>query len=155
MSPPVLLFLSSQIFLSILWWLYIEHQLRLVQLSLWCSTVFQFSSKVLVLILLFAFFKLYSVVSWNSKVHNSASYLVFVDYYKVRSSGRDWVIRLYLKIQEELLRLIFQDRFWVVYQPFVRMVNLNFLHNSQWLPTQLCLVLYYFYANLLHSLIMW
>ena len=34
--------------------------------------------------------------------------------------------------------------------------NQNFLHNSLWiiLPTQSSLVLYYFYANLLHSLIM-
>ena len=35
--------------------------------------------------------------------------------------------------------------------------NLNFLHIPQWitLPTQSCLVLYSFSANLLHSLIMW
>ena len=35
--------------------------------------------------------------------------------------------------------------------------NLNFLHISQWitLPTQSCLVLYSFCANLLHSHIMW
>ena len=35
--------------------------------------------------------------------------------------------------------------------------NLDFLHISQWitLPTQSCLFLYSFYANLLHSLIMW
>ena len=35
--------------------------------------------------------------------------------------------------------------------------NWNFLHISQWitLPTQSCLTLYSFYANLLHSLIMW
>ena len=35
--------------------------------------------------------------------------------------------------------------------------NLNFLHISQWipLPTQSCLVLYSFCANLLHSLILW
>ena len=35
--------------------------------------------------------------------------------------------------------------------------NFNFLHNSQWiaLPTQSCLVLYIFCANLLYSLIMW
>ena len=34
---------------------------------------------------------------------------------------------------------------------------LNFLHISKWitLPTQSCLVLYSFCANLLHSLIMW
>ena len=35
--------------------------------------------------------------------------------------------------------------------------NLNFLHISQWITllTQLCLILYSFCANLLHSLIMW
>ena len=35
--------------------------------------------------------------------------------------------------------------------------NLNFLHISQWitLPSQSCLVLYSFCANLLHSLIIW
>ena len=35
--------------------------------------------------------------------------------------------------------------------------NFNFLENSQWIPfsTKLCLVLYSFSANLLHSLIMW
>ena len=35
--------------------------------------------------------------------------------------------------------------------------NWNFLHISQWitLPTQSCLAWYSFYANLLHSLIMW
>ena len=35
--------------------------------------------------------------------------------------------------------------------------NRNFLHNSQWItfPTQSCLVLYSFYVNLHHSLIMW
>ena len=43
-----------------------------------------------------------------------------------------------------------------VYHLFV-WLNLNFLHISQWitLPTQSCLVLYSFYANLLHSLIVW
>ena len=36
-------------------------------------------------------------------------------------------------------------------------LNLNFLHISLWitLPTQSCLALYSFYANLLYSLIMW
>ena len=35
--------------------------------------------------------------------------------------------------------------------------NLNFLHISQWitLPTQSCLLLYSFWTDLLHSLIMW
>ena len=42
---------------------------------------FQFPSKVEVLILLFAFFQFYSVVSWDSKVDNFVSSLLFVDYY--------------------------------------------------------------------------
>ena len=40
---------------------------------------------------------------------------------------------------------------------FILWSNLNFLYISQWttLPTQSCLALYSFYANLLHSLIIW
>ena len=50
---------------------------------------FQFPCKVQVLILLFAFFQFYTVVRRDSKVHNPASSLFFIDYYKVWSSGRD------------------------------------------------------------------
>ena len=52
------------------------------------------------------------------------------------------------------MRLIFQDRFWFVHIPFIRMVQLQFLalfpvdHVAH--P-----VLYSFCANLLHTLIMW
>ena len=44
---------------------------------------------------------------------------------------------------------------WIYH--FLVWSNLNVLHISQWitLPTQSCLVLYSFCANLLHSLIMW
>ena len=40
---------------------------------------------------------------------------------------------------------------------FLAWSNLNFLHIFQWitLPTQSCLALYSFWANLLHSLTMW
>ena len=41
------------------------------------SFFFQFSSKVEVLIHLFTFFQFYSVVSWDSKVDNFASFLFF------------------------------------------------------------------------------
>ena len=45
---------------------------------------FQFPSKGHVLILLFAFFQLYSVIRSDSKVHNSVSSLsIVVEYYKV------------------------------------------------------------------------
>ena len=54
------------------------------------------------------------------------------------------------------LCVIFSDRCWVVHIPFVCMVKFKLLHISQWitLPTQSCLVLYSFCANLLHSLLM-
>ena len=46
-----------------------------------------------------------------------------VDYYRVWSSGRDLVIRFFVKILEEFLCLIFKDIFCVVLIPFVRMVK--------------------------------
>ena len=50
---------------------------------------FQIPSKVEVIMPLFAFFQFYSVVRWDSKIHDFASFLFFVDYYKVWSSGLD------------------------------------------------------------------
>ena len=63
------------------------------------------------------------------------------------------MIHLYLKIPEVIL----QDRFWVVYIPFVRMIKFKFLAQFRvdHLLTQSCLVLYSFCGNLLHLLIMW
>ena len=47
-------------------------------------------------------------------------------------------------------------RCWVVHMPFVFIVKFKLLsHPMDHLPTQSCLVLYSFCANLLHSLIMW
>ena len=70
-SPLILPFPSSPVLLSILWWLFQVHHFQV--------PVFFFNSlaKISVLILLFAFFQFYSVVSWNSKVHNSASSIFF------------------------------------------------------------------------------
>ena len=67
------------------------------------------------------------------------------------------MICLYLKIPEEFVRFIFRTPAGLcMYHLFV-WSHLNISHNSQWitLPTQSCLVLYTFCANLLHSLIMW
>ena len=47
----------------------------------------------------------------------------FIDYFLIWSSGWDYVIRLYLKVPEELGRRIFQEEFWVVHIPFVCMVT--------------------------------
>ena len=54
------------------------------------------------------------------------SFFFFVDYYKIWSSGRDSVIRLYLKIPEEFGRLIFQDRCWFLHIPLVLTVKFQF-----------------------------
>ena len=37
------------------------------------------------------------------------------------------MIRLYLKIPEEFVRLILQYRFWIVHLPFVRLAKFKFL----------------------------
>ena len=78
------------------------------------------------------------MVSRDSKARDSASFLFFVGYYKVWSSGGDLVIRLYLKISEEFMRPILQERFWVVHIPFVHMVKPQFLTQFpvDHLPTQ-------------------
>ena len=74
-SPVVLFFPSSPVPLPILWWLYRAHQPPLVSPSLTCSRICLLSSKVWVLISLFAFFYFYAVVIWNNKVHYSAGSL--------------------------------------------------------------------------------
>ena len=48
--------------------------------------------------LLFTIFQFYSVVSRDNKVDNFASFLLLVDYCYVWSSGRDSVIRVYVKV---------------------------------------------------------
>ena len=104
-----------------------------------------------------AFFQLYSVVSRVSKVHNSASSRFLVDYYEIWSSGRDYVIRLYLKIPEEVVSVILQSRFWVVYISFVRLVKLQLLAQFpvDKVAHPFMTSIISFSANLLHSLIMW
>ena len=86
---------------------------------------FQFSSKVEVLIFLITYLQIYSVVRRESKVDNFTNFLFFffVDYYKVSSSVRDQVIRLYVKVLSEFMCVIF----WVVHIPFVCMVKFKFL----------------------------
>ena len=98
---------------------------------------FQFSSKIEVLILLFLFFQFYSVVSQDSRIYNFANSLLFffffffVDYYKVWFSGRDLVIRQYIKAHRSLCESFSRtDGGLCIYHLFV-WLNLNFLHISQ------------------------
>ena len=116
---------------------------------------FQFSSKVEVLIFLFAFFLFYPVVSWDSKVHKSVSSFFFL----LTRSGCLAEIRWSICISksQRCLCIFFSgtDAGLCIYHLFL-WSNLNFLHNSRWitLPIQSCVVLYSSCANLLHSFIM-
>ena len=93
------------------------------------------------------------MVNRNSKVDSFANSLFFCGY--VWSSGRDLVIRVYVKVPEKFM-CVRTDARLCICRLFV-WSNLNFLHISQCitLPTHSCLALYSFCANLLHSLIMW
>ena len=63
------------------------------------------------------------------------------------------MIRLYLKIQENFVRLIFQNGFWVVHIPFFRMVKCKLLapFPVDHLPYPIMCGLILFCANLLQS----
>ena len=121
-------------------------------------SLFNSLTKVEILISFFTFFKFYSVVSRDSKVHNSASSLFFL----LIISRSDRLIEIWWSVCFlKCLRSLFvafsrTDTGVYIYHLFV-WSNFNFLHNSQWitLATQSCLVLYSFCASLLHSLIMW
>ena len=95
------------------------------------------------------------MVSWESKVDNFANSLFFFVY--------SWLLAeiwwsVCLSRSHRNLCFSFHRTgaelciyHWLVWS------NFNFLHIFQWitLPTQSCLTLYSFCANLLHSLIMW
>ena len=111
--------------------------------------LFQFSSKVEILILLFTFFQFYSVINRDSKIDNFASSLFLLI---IIRSGLLAGIRRSMCMSKSHRSLCVSFS-WTgaglcMYYLFV-WSNFNFL------PTKSCLVLYFFGANLLHSLIMW
>ena len=118
---------------------------------------FQFSSKVDVLILLFTFFQFYSVVSQDRKVDNFANslFLLIIIRSGLLAEIR-WSVCMSKSQRNLCVSFSWTGAELCIYHLLV-WLNINFLHISQWitLPTQSCLVLYSFYANLLHSLIMW
>ena len=120
---------------------------------------FLFPSKVMVLILLFPFFQFYSVVSRNNKIHNLANSLFSLT--TKRSgilAGIRWSVCM-SKSHWSMCECVSFSRTGIGLCTYHLIVwsNFNLLHISQWitLPTQSCLVLYSFCANLLHSLIIW
>ena len=140
---------------------------------------FQFPRKVEVLILLFTFFQFYSVVSRDSKVDNFSNSIFFLI---IIRSGLLAGIRWSVCMSESHRSLCGSFSKTAVHIPFVHTVKfkmqtdyfiparrphlvmikitrtcriVNFAVPAEHLPTQSCLVLYSFRANLLHSLIMW
>ena len=118
---------------------------------------FQFSSKVKVLISLFAFFQFNPVVKWNGKIYNPVSFLfslflVFFFFFflllTISWSGRLAEIRWSVGISKlkEVCASHFPGRILgCAYILFVRMVK--FLQNSQWIIF-LIQSSYYYYHHL-------
>ena len=107
----------------------------------------------------YTFFQFYSVVSRYSKVDNFAYSLFFSLIIIIRSgllAGIWWSVCM-LKSHRSLCVSFSRTGAGLCIYHLLAWSNSNFLHISQWitLPTQSCLVLYSFCANLLHSLIMW
>ena len=110
-----------------------------------------------VLISLFTFFQFYSVVSLDSKVDNFAHFLFLMI---IIRSGLLAEIRWSVcisKSHRSLCVSFSKTAAGLCIYHLLAWSNLNFLHISQWInwPTQSCLALYSFFANLLHSLVMW
>ena len=118
--------------------------------------LFQFSSKFEVLILLFTFLQIYSMVRRVSKVHNFASSLFFFFFFVGLLDGIRWSVCM-LKSHRSLCVSFSRTGAGLCVFHLLVWSNLNFFHISRWITllTQSCLALYSFCANLLHSLIMW
>ena len=101
------------------------------------------------------------MVSRDSKVDNFASFLFFFFFLLIIiKSGLLTEIRwsvCMLKSHRSLCVSFSRIAAGLFIYHLLVWSNLNFLHISPWitLPTQSCLAFYSFYANLLHSLIMW
>ena len=123
-----------------------------INVSLMFHSFFQFTSKFQLLIPLFNFFQFYSVVSRDSKVHNSGSSLFFLLLIIIRS-GR--LAEIWRSICMRKSRRVSAFGLWLNH--VLWWAHFSFLHNSQRITfsTQSGLVLSSFCSNLLHSLIMW
>ena len=110
-----------------------------------------------VLILLFTFLQIYSVVRRDSKVDNfENSFFIIIIIRSGLLAGIRWSVFM-LKSHRSLCESFSRTGAGLCIYHLLVWSNLNFLHTYQWitLPTQSCLALYSFCANLLHSLITW
>ena len=138
--------------------MYRVHQLQMISPSLSCSIVFQFSSKVEVLISLFACPSVLPCGQSGRQISIFDSFFFFF-FLTITRSGRRVEIRWSICVSksQRILYVSFSrtDSGFCIYHFFLWSI-FNFLHNSQWitLPTQSCLVLYSLCPNLL-LILMW
>ena len=149
--------------LTILWWVYRSHRSQLVLPLFSCSIVFfrsQARSRYLSLFLLSFYFTLWSAETAKSTISQVTPTHTHTHFFFIIITRSDHLI-------ENMWSVCISKSQRSLYVPFswtdsglcnlLVWSDLNFLQNSHWitLPTQSCLVLYSFCANLLHSLIMW
>ena len=105
----------------------------------------------------------YNFIQWSAGTAKSTIWPVLCLFFFlviIFSSGRlvenKWFVRISNSQRSLCVLFSWTDSGLSLYHLFV-WSNFNFLHSFQWmtLPTQSYLVLYSFYAYLLHSLIMW
>ena len=106
------------------------------------------------------FSRSFSFILWSAGIAKSTILQFLLFLLIIIRSGLLAEIRWYLcmsKFHRSLCVLFSRTGAGLCIYHLLEESNLNFLHISQWitLPTQSCLVLYSFCANLLHSLIMW
>ena len=76
---------------------------------------------------LFSFYSIFTMSSAGTARSITRQLHFFVNDHLVRCSGRDYVIRLYLKVPENFTSLILQDGLWFMYIPFDSTVKFQFL----------------------------
>ena len=109
-----------------------------------------FSSKVEVIISLFTFFRVYSVVIRDSKIHNFADFLLLIIIRSGLLADIRWCVCISKSHRSLCVSFSRRGAGLCVYH-LLAWSNLNSLHIPQWIS--LCFALYS--LNLLHSLIMW
>ena len=136
--------------------MYQGYHWQLVSPSFLCSTVFQFPGKFEILIF-FSFS--FNLTLWSTGTAKSTICQVLFFLWIIARSGHlaeiKWSVYISKSHRSLCVSFSWTDVGLCMYHFFVGL-NLNVLHNSQWMtwPFQSCLVLYSFFANLLHSLIM-
>ena len=118
MVSTCLLISKSPSSLAILWGSFQGYQLQLESPSSACS----FCSLAKSFHFFFAF-TLWSIRMEKSHIRQFFFCFFFFYYLLGCSSGRNFVIRLYLKIPENFVLPILWDRFWFVHIPLVHMVK--------------------------------